>query len=147
LFDVRTVDENLEARLWGSLFLSWMCSIFGVAAVFLAAIGIYGVLSYSVAQRAQEIAVRIALGASRRNILGLVASQGLRLAGAGIALGAAGAFMVTRLVQTLLYNVAPTDPVSFLGTAIVLAGVTVLAGYVPALRATMADPNSVLRAD
>lgn len=147
LFDVRTGDENREGRLWPPLFLSWMFSIFGGAALFLAVIGIYGVLSYSVAQRTWEFGVRVALGASRRSILALVASHGARLAAVGIAVGSAGAFTVTPLVQTLLYNVGPMDPVSFAGTAVVLAAVTVLAGCVPAVRATMVDPITVLRAD
>ena len=147
LFDIRTGEENREGRLWPPLFLSWMFSIFGAAALFLAAIGIYGVLSYSVAQRTREFAVRVALGASRRSILALVASQGFLLAAIGIAAGSAGAFMVTRLVRALLYNVTPTDPVSFGGTAFVLAAVAILAGLVPARRATRVDPIVSLRAD
>ncbi len=147
LFNLRTADENREGRLWGPLFLSWMFSIFGAAALFLASIGIYGVLSYSVAQRTQEFGVRIALGASRRRILTMVGSEGARLAAVGIVVGSAGALMVTRLVQALLYNVTPTDPISFGGTALVLAAVTVLAGCVPALRATRVDPIVALRAD
>jgi ABC-type antimicrobial peptide transport system permease subunit len=133
--------------MWGPLFLSWMFSIFGAAALFLASIGIYGVLSYSVAQRTQEFGVRIALGASPRSILKLVVSEGARLAAVGIAVGSAGALMVTRLVQAILYNVTPTDPISFIGTAFVLAAITVLAGLVPASRATRVDPILALRAD
>ena len=147
VFDARTGDENREGRSWSSLLLSWMFSIFGAAALFLAGIGIYGVLSYSVAQRTQEFGVRVALGATRRSILALVVAQGGRLAAVGIVLGSAGAFMVTRLVRALLYNVTPTDPVSFGGMALVLAAVTVLAGCVPAGRATSVDPILALRAD
>jgi putative ABC transport system permease protein len=147
VFDARTGDENRDGRFWSALFLSWMFSIFGAAALFLAAIGIYGVLSYSVAQRTQEFGVRVALGATRQSILALVVAQGVRLAVVGIVLGSAGAFAVTRLVQALLYNVTPTDPISFVGMALVLAGVTVLAGCVPAGRATSVDPILALRAD
>jgi putative ABC transport system permease protein len=147
LFEMRTGDENREGRLWAPLFLSWMFSIFGAAALFLAAIGVYGVLSYSVAQRTQEFGVRMALGASRPSVLGLVMAQGARLAAVGIVVGAAGAFVVTRGVQALLYNVTPTDPISFVGTTLVLAAVTVLAGCVPAGRATSVDPNVALRSD
>jgi len=147
VFDVRTGDENRESRFWSSLLLSWMFSIFGAAALFLAAIGIYGVLSYSVAQRTQEFGVRVALGATRQSILALVVAQGVRLASVGIVLGSAGAFLVTRLVRALLYNVTPTDPISFVGMALVLAAVTVLAGCVPAGRATSVDPILALRAD
>ena len=147
LFDLRTGEENREGRLWAPLFLSWMFSIFGAAALFLAAIGIYGVLSYSVAQRTQEFGVRIAMGASRRSILALVLTQGTRLAAVGIAVGSAGALVITRLVRTLLYNVTSTDPISFAGTAVVLAVITVLAGCVPAGRATRVDPIVALRGD
>jgi putative ABC transport system permease protein len=147
LFNIRTGDENRGARLWAPLFLSWMFSIFGSTALFLAAIGIYGVLSYSVALRTREFAVRVALGASRRSILALVARQGTVLTAVGIAAGSAGAFVVTRLVRALLYNVTPTDPVSFGGTAFVLAAIAVLAGLVPARRATRVDPIVALRAE
>ena len=147
VYEVRTGDENREGRFWSALLLSWMFSIFGSAALFLAAIGIYGVLSYSVAQRTQEFGVRVALGATRRSILALVVAQGVQLAAIGIVLGSGGAFMVTRLVRALLYNVTPTDPVSFGGMALVLAAVTVLAGCVPAGRATSVDPILALRAD
>ena len=147
VFDARTGDENREGRFWAALFMSWMFSIFGGAALFLAAIGIYGVLSYSVAQRTQEFGVRVALGASRRSILALVVAQAAALAAVGVAVGTAGAFAVTRMIQSLLYNVTPTDPLSFGATALVLAAVTVLASCVPASRATRVDPIIALRAD
>ena len=147
IFEVRTGEENREGRLWAPLFLSWMFSIFGTAALFLAGIGVYGVLSYSVSQRTQEFGLRMALGASRSSVLGLVVGQGARLATIGLIVGAAGAFGVTRGVQTLLYTVTTTDPVSFIGTGLVLAAVTMLAGCVPALRATSVDPVIALRAD
>ena len=147
LFNIRTGEENREGRIWPPLFLSWMFSIFGAAALVLAAIGIYGVLSYSVAQRTREFAVRVALGASRRTILGLVVAQGSLLAAVGIAAGSVGALAVTRLIRALLYNVTPTDPISFGGTALGLAAVAVLAGLVPARRATRVDPIVALRAD
>jgi putative ABC transport system permease protein len=147
LFDVRTGDENREGRLWAPLFISWMFSIFGVAALFLASIGIYGVLSYSVSQRTQEFGVRMALGASRGSVLGLVLGQGARLAAAGIAIGALGAVVVTRAVQSLLYNVTATDPISFAGTTAVLVVVTLIAGCIPAGRATSVDPTVALRSD
>lgn len=99
------------------------------------------------AQRTQEFGVRVALGATRRSILALVVAQGVRLAAVGIVLGSAGAFMVTRLVRALLYNVTPTDPISFGGMALVLAAVTVVAGGIPAGRATSVDPILALRAD
>jgi putative ABC transport system permease protein len=144
---VQTAAVNREARAWGSRIMSAMFAVFGVVALFLAAIGIYGVLAYSVAQRTQEFGIRIALGATRTRVLRLVLAQGCRLALVGILLGGAGAIGVTRLVRSLLYNVTPSDPASFLGTALMLAAVTVLAGAVPALRATAVDPIVALRVD
>jgi putative ABC transport system permease protein len=147
LFNVRTGEENRQGRIWAPLFLSWMFSIFGLAALFLAAIGIYGVLSYSVAQRTQEFGVRVALGATRQNILALVVGHGIRLAIVGVAIGGVFALLVTRLVRALLYNVTPTDAISFGGTALLLAAVTILAGCVPAIRAVRVDPIVALRAE
>ena len=124
-----------------------MFSIFGVVALVLAAIGVYGVLSYAVSQRTQEIGVRMALGASRQNVLALFVGHGARLAGAGILFGMIGAFGVTRIVSSLLYNVSATDPLSFIGTAVFLALVALLASYIPARRATAVDPMIALRAE
>jgi putative ABC transport system permease protein len=124
-----------------------MFSIFGVIALLLAAIGVYGVLSYAVAQRTQEIGVRMALGASRENVLRLVLGQGARLAGLGILAGLVGAALVTRLVESLLYNVSTTDTLSFAATALFLAFVAVLASYIPARRATNVDPLVALRTE
>ena len=147
LFNVRTGEENRLISFWQDRLFGWMFSIFGAIALLLATIGIYGVLSYSVAQRTQEIGVRVALGASRQNVLTLILGHGARLAGAGILLGAAGAALVTPLVRSILYNVTPTDPLSFAGTAIFLAIVAILAGYIPARRATAVDPIIALRAE
>lgn len=122
-----------------------MFSTFGAVALLLASIGVYGVLSYAVTQRRQEIGVRVALGADRRDVLALVVGQGLRLAAVGILVGIAGAFGVTRLVSTLLYNVTPSDPLSFGLVAGFLVVVATVAGYVPARRAMAVDPIIVLR--
>jgi ABC-type antimicrobial peptide transport system permease subunit len=124
-----------------------MFSIFGGVALLLASIGVYGVLSYAVSQRRQEIGVRLALGASRRSIFGLVMSQAAKLAIVGIALGLAGAFLVTRVIASQLYNVSPTDPLSFAATAVFLACVALAASYVPARRATAVDPMIALRTE
>jgi putative ABC transport system permease protein len=147
LFNVRTGEENRLISFWQDRLFGWMFSIFGAVALLLAAIGIYGVLSYSVAQRTQEIGVRVALGASRQSVFTLILGQAARLAGAGILLGGVGAALVTPLVGRILYNVTPTDPLSFAGTAIFLALVAVLAGYFPARRATAVDPIVALRAE
>jgi ABC-type antimicrobial peptide transport system permease subunit len=124
-----------------------MFSIFGGVALLLAAIGIYGVLSYSVAQRTQEIGVRMALGAGRGDVFALVIGQGARLAAIGIAIGVVLSFGVTRIIKSFLYNVTPTDPLSFVGTAAFLAVVALLAGYIPARRATSVDPIVALRTE
>jgi putative ABC transport system permease protein len=124
-----------------------MFSIFGVIALVLASVGVYGVLSYAVSQRTQEIGVRLALGASRQNVFAMIVGHGARLAAIGILFGVAGAFGVTRVVRSLLYNVSATDPLSFVATAVFLVLVAVLASYVPARRATSVDPLIALRAE
>ncbi len=124
-----------------------MFSIFGVIALALAAIGVYGVLSYAVSQRRQEIGVRMALGASRRNVFQLVVGDGTRLAVIGVVLGVVAAFGATRVISSLLYNVTATDPISFAGTAVFLVAVAVAASYFPARRATAVDPLIALRSE
>jgi ABC-type antimicrobial peptide transport system permease subunit len=124
-----------------------MFGLFGVVALGLASVGVYGVLSYSVSQRTQEMGVRMALGATRGKVFALVMSHGARLAGAGILIGLLGAFGVTRIIGTFLYNVTPTDPISFAATGTFLALIAVLASYVPARRATAVDPLIALRTD
>jgi predicted permease len=147
IFNTMTGDEARLYTFWQFRLFGWMFSIFGAIALALAAIGVYGVLSYSVSQRTQEIGVRLALGASRNSVFALVVGQGARLAGIGILLGVAGAFGVTRVVKSLLYNVTATDPLSFIGTAAFLALVAVASSYVPARRATGVDPIVALRAE
>jgi putative ABC transport system permease protein len=124
-----------------------MFSMFGVVALVLASVGVYGMLAYSVSQRTQEIGVRMALGASRDDVFRLVVAYGVRVALAGIVLGVVGAFAVTRVVASFLYNVSPTDPVSFIGTAAFLIGVALAASWIPARRATAVDPMIALRAE
>src|SRR6185503_19518392 len=139
-----------EARLntfWQFGLFGWMFSIFGAVALALASIGVYGVLSYAVSQRTQEIGVRMALGASRQDVFGLIVAHGARLAGIGIVLGVVGAAAVTRVVAALLYNVTATDPLSFVGTAAFLGLVALVASYIPARRATSVDPMIALRAE
>jgi putative ABC transport system permease protein len=113
----------------------------------LAAIGLYGLLAYSVAQRRREIGVRMALGAQRRGILALVLGQGALLAGIGVVAGLAGAFAATRYLSSLLFGITPLDPATFVAVALVFAGVALLASYVPARRATGVDPLVALRSE
>jgi ABC-type antimicrobial peptide transport system permease subunit len=113
----------------------------------LAAVGLYGVLSYVVAQRTRELGVRIALGAQRRDVLGMVLGQGARLIGVGVLAGALAAAAATRLVASMMFGVSPLDPLVYLATALVLGAVGLAAVYVPARRATRVDPMVALRAE
>ena len=122
-----------------------LIGIFAGVALMLASIGIYGVMSYSVAQRAREMGIRMALGAARGRVLGLVVGQGMALVGLGVALGLVGAFALTRLLGSQLYSVAPTDPGTFTAVAVLLSGIALAATLPPALRATRVDPVVALR--
>ena len=126
-------------------FAMLLLASFAGLALLLATIGMYGVISYSVAQRTQEIGIRMALGAPRGNVFGMVLAQGARLAGLGIAIGLLAALAVTRLMTSFLYGVRPTDPLTFAAVSLLLAGVALLACYVPARRATRVDPMLALR--
>jgi putative ABC transport system permease protein len=122
-----------------------LVGLFAAAALALAAIGIYGVVAFSVARRTQEIGVRMALGARRGDVLGLIVGQGARLAVAGVVIGIAASFAVTRLLSSLLFGVSATDPITFAGVAALLTLVALLASYIPARRAMRLDPNIALR--
>ncbi len=147
LFNLQSGEEARVSTFWQFRLFGWMFSIFGVIALLLASIGVYGVLAYAVSQRTQEIGVRMALGASRQDIFTLIVSQGARLAGIGILCGVIGAATVTRVITSQLYNVSATDPLSFIGTAAFLALIALLASYIPACRATSVDPMIALRAE
>jgi predicted permease len=147
IFDVSTMEDLRQLSYWQYRLFGSMFSTFGFIALGLAAIGVYGVLSYSVSQRVQEIGVRVALGAERRDVLRLVVGQGLKLAAAGVLFGLIGAFAATPAIKTLLYNVTPTDPVSFAAVSVFLTVVALVASYVPARRAMAVDPIIALRND
>jgi putative ABC transport system permease protein len=147
IFNAQTGEEARLMSFWQDRLFGWMFSIFGVVALTLASIGVYGVLSYAVSQRTQEIGVRMALGASRQRVFSLIVAQGARLAAVGILCGVAAAAGVTRVIKSLLYNVSATDPVSFVLTAAFLALVAIVAAWIPARRATAVDPMIALRAE
>jgi predicted permease len=142
---VRTMEQVRSAAVAMRRFNMTLLSIFAALALVLAAIGIYGVIAYSVTQRTHEIGVRMALGAKYTDVLRLVLSQGMILTGFGVGLGIAGALVLTRLLESYLYRVQPTDPIAFSSTALLLGAVAMLASYIPARRATKVDPLIALR--
>ncbi|MFY9550642.1 MAG: ABC transporter permease, partial [Thermoanaerobaculia bacterium] len=142
---LRPMDAVVADSLGQPRFRTFLLALFGFVAMALASVGIYGVMAYSVAQRTQEIGIRMALGAARGDVLRLVFRQVLRLTGLAVAAGLAGAFLVSRSLESLLYGVRPTDPATFGAVAALLVGVAVLAAYVPARRATRIDPTTALR--
>jgi putative ABC transport system permease protein len=133
--------DTLAERTFGLALLA----LFGLLALLLAAVGIYGVISYAVSLRTREVGIRMALGAGRRNVLAMVLRQGLALIGLGLALGFAASLALTRFLSSLLYEVRPTDLATSLAVAAVLAAVALLASYLPARRAASVDPMVALR--
>jgi predicted permease len=142
---IRTMDQDASDSVAAPRFNTSLLGIFSLAALFLAAIGIYGVLAYTVAQQTHEIGVRIALGAQRRDVMRLVLAQGARLALVGIVIGVLAAFGLTRLMASLLYGTSASDPLTFAVVSIVLFAVALLACYIPARRAMKVDPMVALR--
>jgi putative ABC transport system permease protein len=143
--EIQSVDRMLSDSIDDSRFYMRLMEIFAAIAVLLAAVGIYGMMAYFVSERTREIGIRIALGAQRSNVLGMVAKLGLKLTLIGIAIGIALAIGLTRLISKLLFGVSATDPITFAAVAVVLAGVALLACYIPARRATKVDPMVALR--
>ncbi len=142
---VKTMDERIAASLGPQRFATRLLAVFAALAVLLSAIGLYGLMSHSVAQRTGEIGVRIALGATSANVLQLFIKEGFRLAVAGIVIGIAGALVLSRFLGSLLYGVKSTDPVTFAGVSLLLSVVAILACYIPARRASRVDPIVTLR--
>ena len=145
--NIATLEQIIDGALWQPRFNLMLIALFSGVALLLAAIGLYGVVAYTVVQRTREIGVRLALGAQRRDVLALVLGQGLKLAGVGLLVGLIGAFGVTRLLTGLLYQVASTDPVTFVMAPLLLLFVAVLASWLPARRAAKVDPVVALRAE
>ncbi|HEX2167990.1 MAG TPA: ABC transporter permease, partial [Longimicrobiales bacterium] len=145
--NMASMNDVLHAAVAGPRFITLLLAVFAAVALALAAIGTYGVMAYSVAQRRQEIGIRMALGAQASSVLGMVLGQGVVVAAIGIALGVAGAWALTRLMSALLFNVSATDPLAFVSAPLLLAIVALTACYIPARRATRVDPAVVLKSD
>jgi putative ABC transport system permease protein len=143
--DIRTMEDILSESIARQRFSMLLLGIFAALALVLAAVGIYGVMSYSVAQRTREIGLRMALGAKASDVLKLVVGQGLKLVLIGVVFGLAAAFILTRVMSSLLFGVTATDPTTFIIISLVLISVAVLASYIPARRATKVDPMIALR--
>jgi len=147
LLHVKSLDEYVSDSVAGSRFQAVLLAIFGGFALVLTSLGLYGVIAYTVSRRRREMGIRFALGANPRSILLIVVKHGMRLAAVGIAIGAMTALLLTRLITSLLYRVKPTDPATFVAVPILLAGIALLATYIPARRASKVDLNVALRCE
>ena len=147
LHNLMTMEQRLANTTTSRRLNTILLGSFAGVALLLAVVGIYGVMSYAVTQRRREIGVRMALGAQKNDVLGLFIHGGLRLTLLGVAIGLAGAFALTRYLSNLLYSVKVTDPVTFLGVALALTGVALLACWIPARRAARVDPMVALRVE
>lgn len=147
LFGVLTMKQVIDKSLAGRRLNLWLLAIFAGIALVLSATGLYGVISYLVAQRTREMGVRIALGAQRRDVIGLVMRQGAGLTGAGLILGLLGASVVTRVIENLLYGISARDPLTYVALAVVLGAVALLATWLPARRVSKLDPILAIRTE
>jgi putative ABC transport system permease protein len=147
ILDAGSLEEAVAPSLFPQRVAMWVAGSLGAVALLLALLGIYGVISFSVAQRTREMGVRVALGADQGRVLRMVLRQGLVITAIGIGIGAAAAAGVTRLMANLLYGLAPTDGLAFAGAAALLGGAALIASWVPARRAAAVDPVIALRAD
>jgi putative ABC transport system permease protein len=145
IYNARATSELISESAATSRFTTLALSAFAGVALLLAIVGIYGVMSYLVVQRTREIGIRMALGAHRRGVIRLVVGHGMKLALAGVTLGLAGALALTRLMSSLLFDMSPTDPLTFAAVSLILAAVSLVATYVPARRASRVDPMLALR--
>jgi ABC-type antimicrobial peptide transport system permease subunit len=145
--DVRTMDEVVSESLARQRFSMTLIGTFAVVALVLAMVGLYGVLALIVGQRRREIGVRLALGASPGTVVGMLLGEGVRVAALGVVVGLASAYALTRVLQSLLYGISSTDPMTFAGAALFVGVVAVAATWLPARKAARVDPRSALAAD
>ena len=145
LYNVRTLAAQRDGSLYAERMAAALLTVFGLLAALLAAVGLYGVLSCAVSERTREIGIRLAHGAQPLDLIRLVVGEGMRLTLSGLAVGAGAAFALTRLIQGLLFGVGATDPLTFIGIPVLLAGVALLACWLPARRATRMNPLVALR--
>lgn len=145
VFRVTTMEKMVNDSMVQRRFSMILLAVFALVALILASVGLYGVMSYSVTHRTNEIGIRMALGARVTDVLAMVVAQGMKLSIAGVGIGLAGAFALSRVMRSLLFNVSATDPLIYAVVALMLAGVSLLACYIPARRATKIDPMEALR--
>jgi predicted permease len=147
VLEVKTMEDHLATMLIPARLSAFLSTLFGALAMVLAVIGLYGVVSYTVAQRSREMGIRMSLGANPRSVIGLMVGSGMKLVAVGGAIGLALAFLATQALQGFLFGVAPLDPVAFLAVPSVLCAVALLAAYIPARRASRVDPVRSLKAE
>jgi putative ABC transport system permease protein len=145
--EVQWLDEAFSATLDRERLNAIVSAVFGLSALFLAALGVYGLLAFAVTERTREIGVRMALGAQRSTVLQMVLSHGLRMVAAGAIIGLVAAFGLARFIEALLFGVTPNDPPTFIGITVLLFAVTILATLIPGRQATKVDPLVALRQD
>jgi ABC-type antimicrobial peptide transport system permease subunit len=142
---LRTMQQILDSSLTPRRLSMWLLTVFALAALLLAALGIYGVMAYAVARRTREIGIRMALGAQRANVLVMILGQGMKLVAFGVAIGLAASLALTRFMTSLLYDVKPTDPLTYAAVALLLISIALAANLAPARRAVSVDPTVSLR--
>jgi ABC-type antimicrobial peptide transport system permease subunit len=147
IFDVKTLEEHIGISLFLQRMAATLLSIFGVLALSLSALGLYGVMTYAVSQRTRELGIRLSIGANQWDVLKLILGQALMLSAIGMTGGLVVALAVTRFSAHLLYGISPSDPVTFAGISVLIVVITLVAGYFPARRATRIDPMIALRSE
>jgi ABC-type antimicrobial peptide transport system permease subunit len=147
LVGVETLEQHMHLPLFPARAAGFLLGLFGMLALTLAVVGLYGVMSYSVTQRTREIGVRVALGAGRSDVIRLILGQGLRLTLTGMGIGIVCSVALTWVLRSVLYGITATDPVSFVAVAVILTMVALAASYIPARSATRVDPMQALRSE